>query len=518
MGVLGIALVVLAAGLAALICSWRAHRGALLARQHALESQYRSLDMFRSSVVPQFLMNVTTGTYIEVNDAFGELTGRTRDELIGHSNRDLHLIDSAIREELQRKLREHGHVRNFETKLYRKNGEARDVVIAMDAVRIEGVVHTCVVLTDITKLRQAQEQLRQTQKLESLGLLAGGVAHDFNNMLAVISSCSSMLAESIPAGSPDRELVDDIEGAVTRATSLTRQLLAFSRKQVVQPHVLDLNGVVKDTFKMLRRMVGEDIILTTSLDPDLPRVFIDPGNLVQVLMNLAVNARDAMPRGGSLDLRTRSHGGMVELLVTDSGCGMSEETKAHVFEPFFTTKPHGKGTGMGLAVVHGIIDQAGGRITIDSVVGEGTTFHIFLPVSAAAADVTTEAGVVVENGIETILLVDDDDYLRRSAARALRSRGYTVVEAGSGKAALDAFRDRAGIHLLLTDVVMPGMDGRELAELVRAQCPAAKVLYMSGYTDDAVVRHGVSQGDVILIEKPFRIRALAGKIREVLDA
>jgi len=376
------------------------------------------------------------------------------------------------------------------------------------------------VAEDITMRRDLEAQVRQTQKLESVGLLAGGVAHDFNNVLAVIAANINLLGEGIAASHPDRELVDEIEAAVTRATGLTRQLLAFSRKQVVEPIVLDLNAAISDTRKMLRRMVGEDIVISTSLEPELPPVLIDPGYLVQVVMNLVVNARDAMPLGGELSISTRRVDGEdreVALTVTDTGEGMSDLVKARVFEPFFTTKSDGHGTGLGLSVVHGIIQQAGGRIELDSEVGVGTQFRIVLPAVDAPLDSIADLGTAGARGDERVLLVDDDRHVRRCAARALRARGYSVVEAAD---ALEAIRQlgTSEIDLLVTDVVLPGMDGRQLVEVVQASRPSLKVLYISGYTDDAVVRRGVLHAEVAFLEKPFRNHALAGKVRQVLDA
>ncbi|HSN25594.1 MAG TPA: PAS domain S-box protein, partial [Kofleriaceae bacterium] len=417
-------------------------------------------------------------------------------------------------------------------RIVRGDGSVRWIHDRAFPVRDRGgrVVRIAGLAEDITERRALEDQLRQTQKMESLGLLAGGVAHDFNNLLAVISSSNGMLAESLPSTGEPRELVEEIDAAVQRATSLTRQLLAFSRKQVVEPKVIDINDVVQDTRKMLRRMVGEDVLLQTSLEPELAHVKVDPGYLVQVLMNLAVNARDAMPRGGTLEIATRrvlvdeaqarrhldvAPGPAVELSMTDTGCGMSAETLTHIFEPFFTTKEQGKGTGMGLAVVHGIVEQAGGFIEVDSTLGSGTTFRVYLPVVDAQVDRKDEVAGALAVGAERILFVDDDEYVRRAAARALRSRGYTVLEAADGRAALSQLHD--DIDLLLTDVVMPRMDGRELAQLACQAHPGLKVLYTSGYTDDAIVRHGVADGNFDLIEKPFRVQALATRIRQVLD-
>jgi two-component system, cell cycle sensor histidine kinase and response regulator CckA len=405
-------------------------------------------------------------------------------------------------------------------RIVRPDGKIRSIHVTVVPIRdaAGAVIRVAGVGEDVTDRLQLEEQLRQTQKLESLGLLAGGIAHDFNNILAVIAANGSIMTELVPAGHPDRELVDEIEAAVTRGTSLTRQLLAFSRKQVVEPVVLDLNKVVSDTRKMLRRMVGEDIVIKTSLDPELGHVRIDPGYLVQVLMNLAVNARDAMPRGGTLTLTTRTVGRDSLIEVADTGCGMTPEVKARAFEPFFTTKGLSHGTGLGLSVVHGIVDQAGGRIELESEPGLGTTLWIYLPHVDAPADELPDVADVSARGAEKVIVVDDDLFVRGSTSRALRTRGYQVLEAADGDAALRLLRDHGSdVALLLTDVVMPGMDGRELVEQARSRRPSLKVLYMTGYTDDATLRHGVRRGEVLVLEKPFRSHTLAGRVRQVLD-
>jgi signal transduction histidine kinase/CheY-like chemotaxis protein len=458
---------------------------------------------------------------VEINEAALSWLGRARTEMLAASFESLAIYNEPVRDD---------HVAGVETRVRTKTGE-RDVICWIETFDVAGVAHRLHVLEDITERIALEEQLRQAQKLESLGLLAGGVAHDFNNLLSVIMTCSSLLVDAIPAGHPDRPLVDDIDRAVGRATGLTRQLLAFSRRQVTEPQVLDLNACVNETRKMLRRMVGEDIILTTSLDPSLHAVHVDPGYLVQVIMNLAVNARDAMPRGGMLELATRNvtvddayvrrypqleTGEFVLLLVKDTGCGMSAEVCARVFEPFFTTKAPGHGTGMGLAVVRGIVDQAGGHVAVTSEPGVGTTFEIYLPATNAPCDVRNPEAMRPAFGIETLLLVDDDDYVRRAAARALRTRGYTVLEASTGSAALEMI-DHEPVSMLLTDVVMPGMDGRQLAEAAQVRRPELKVLYISGYADDAVVRHGVMAGEVDLLEKPFHLDTLATRVRRILD-
>ncbi len=416
----------------------------------------------------------------------------------------LHLVDDKPTYDV-RIARPDGAVRWIRTKIFPVRNDHGEII------RVAGVS------TDITEQRTLEEQLRHAQKMESLGMLAGGIAHDFNNLLAVISSCSGLLAESLDRAHPDRELVEDIADAVVRATAMTRQLLAFSRKQVTEPVVLDPNVVVNDTRKLLRRMVGVNIELVTSLEPDLKRVFIDRGHLVQVILNLAVNARDAMPVSGKLSLSTRTVGPNVVLEVSDTGTGMSPEVLARACEPFFTTKEQGKGTGMGLAVVHGIIDHAGGRLEITSEVGLGTTFRIILPAFDGPAQSVRPPSEQASRGVENILIVDDDDYVRRATARALRSRGYAVVEAANGRAALIALAT-APFDLLLTDIVMPGMSGRVLAEAACARFQDLKIMFMTGYTDDAIVHDGVTSGVVDLIEKPFTIPALASKVRQVLDA
>lgn len=477
-----------------------------------------------------WLYDTATKQVVYVSPAYEEVWGRSVDAVVADPDdwmSSIHPEDRAL--VLDWKTRE-SYDETY--RIVRPDGTTRWIHDRAVPVRdaAGNIVRMAGLAEDISERRVLEEQLRQTQKMESLGMLAGGVAHDFNNLLAVIASSSGMLAEDLPATGEQRELVEEIDAAVQRATGLTRQLLAFSRKQVVEPKVIDINAAVQDTRKMLRRMVGEDVLLQTSLEPELGNVKVDPGYLVQVLMNLAVNARDAMPRGGTLEITTRritvdeaqvrshpdvSAGPAVQLSVADTGCGIAPETLAHIFEPFFTTKEQGKGTGMGLAVVHGIVEQAGGFIEVESEIGRGTTFHVYLPIVQAEPTRHEEVAGALAVGAERILLVDDDEYVRRAAARALRARGYTVLEAADGRAALAQLRE--GIDLLLTDVVMPRMDGRQLAELACATHPELKVLYTSGYTDDAIVRHGVADGDFELIEKPFRVSTLATRVRQVLD-
>ena len=393
-----------------------------------------------------------------------------------------------------------------------------------------------VAMRDVTQRRDLEAQLLQAQKMEAVGQLAGGVAHDFNNLLTVISSYSEMLLDDLDADAPGRGDLEEIKHAAARAAALTRQLLAFSRKQVLQPRVLDLNTeVLAGLEKMLRRLIGEDIELVTTLASDLALVHADPGQLEQVVVNLAVNARDAMPNGGRLTIETANAelgaddagrhigvqpGHYVMLAVSDTGTGMSGETLGRMFEPFFTTKEQGKGTGLGLATVHGIVKQSAGDIWVYSEPGQGTTFKIYLPrveepsaMPAAVAPSQLEHG-----GQETILLVEDDDALRVLARKILVSRGYTVLDARNGEDALAVIeRVAQRIDLVATDAVMPGMSGRALAERVGTLRPTTRVLLMSGYTDDDMIRRGILDPRIAFLQKPFTPGALARKVREVLD-
>jgi two-component system cell cycle sensor histidine kinase/response regulator CckA len=387
-------------------------------------------------------------------------------------------------------------------------------------------------------LSKSEEQLRQAQKMEAVGSLAGGIAHDFNNLLSVILSYSELLSEDLRPNDPMREDLDEIKGAGLRAVELTRQLLAFSRQQVLVPKIVDLNEIVGGMEKMLRRLIGEDVELVAIAAPSLRRIVVDPGQIEQVIMNLAVNARDAMPQGGQLTIETAEvdldegaaaeHEGLergrhVMLAVSDTGTGMDHATQARIFEPFFTTKDVGKGTGLGLSTVFGITKQSGGAISAASEPGKGTTFTVYFPVADLAVSAQRSSipppGRHPLRGSETILLVEDEASVRALARTILRKYGYTVLEAQSGGDALLLCEQHpATIDLLLTDVVMPRMSGRQLAERFAAIRPQMKVLYMSGYTDDAVLRHGVVESTSAFIQKPITPEPLARKLREVLDS
>jgi two-component system, cell cycle sensor histidine kinase and response regulator CckA len=388
---------------------------------------------------------------------------------------------------------------------------------------------------DITERRQLEQQLRQAQKMEAIGNLAGGVAHDFNNIVTIITGYSDMLLSRIGPEGPMRRELEQIKKAGDRAHSLTRQLLAFSRRQMLQPKVLDLNAVVTNLEPMLQRLIGENIDLVIELKPELGQVKADPGQVEQVIMNLAINGRDAMPQGGKLLLETdnaeldeayaRRHlpmppGSYVHLAVSDTGHGMDAATQARIFEPFFTTKEQGKGTGLGLSTVYGIVKQSGGYIWVSSERGQGTTFKIYLPRVVAPADSVPPDThwSSLPQGMETVLLVEDEPEVRWLVRDMLRHLGYTVLEARHGiEAQVQSIQHPGPIHLLITDVVMPQMSGRQIAERLTPEHPETKVLYMSGYTDDAVVRHGVLAAHMAFLQKPFSPEALALKVREVLD-
>ncbi|HXW00652.1 MAG TPA: ATP-binding protein, partial [Anaerolineae bacterium] len=378
---------------------------------------------------------------------------------------------------------------------------------------------------------------RQSQKMEAIGKLAGGVAHDFNNILTVITGYSELLLQLHPdEHDPERKDLEQIKRAGDRAASLTRQLLAFSRQQILQLRVLNLNDVVADMSKMLRRLIGEDIDLVILLDEALGHVKADPGQVEQVILNLAINARDAMPQGGKLTIETVNvnldedyarryvevePGPYVMLAVSDTGIGMDAEIQSHLFEPFFTTKEQGKGTGLGLATVHGIVNQSGGHIWVYSEPEQGTTFKIYLPRTDEAVESgdLDQAPAKLLWGSETILLVEDEDMVRELARHILTENGYTVVAASHGEEALQLCERHEGpIHMLLTDVIMPhGMSGRQLAERLALLRPEMKILYMSGYTDNAIVHHGVLDADVNFLQKPFATDALVSKVRQALD-
>jgi PAS domain S-box-containing protein len=396
-----------------------------------------------------------------------------------------------------------------------------------------GFIGSCL---DVTDLKETEEQLRQSQKMEAVGRLAGGIAHDFNNLLTAINGYAELCLSKAQGDETLSEFLKEIKRSGERAAALTSQLLAYSRKQILSPRILNLNSTVAEMDRMLKRLIGEDIELVTMLEPELGWVLADPGQIQQIILNLALNARDAMPQGGRLTLETANvtldsnyistrleakPGPHIMLAVSDTGIGMTEEIKAKIFEPFFTTKEVGKGTGLGLSSVYGIIQQSGGSILVYSEPGQGTTFKIYLPIVEASDEGQPQAEAVDDRtlaGKETILIVEDEETVRTFIRRALTYFGYSILEAKDGKEALQAIESGKSIDLVLTDVVMPGMNGRQLATQLSARLPGAPILFMSGYTDNAIVHHGVLDADATFIQKPFSQSDLLKKIRGILDA
>jgi PAS domain S-box-containing protein len=477
------------------------------------------------------------GILLGVNPAFVSMLGYSAaSELVGRSLPNLY-ADSQQWFTLADYFRSLEQFHGLAAEWVRKDGSSTLVRLSGRAIRGEGNAIFFELFTeDVTERRALEQQLRQSQKMEAIGRLAGGIAHDFNNLLMVISGYCEFLLDRIGSNPELRGPAQEIASAAERATSLTRQLLAFSRKQMLAPKVVDLNAVVTENLKMLTRLIGEDIDLVMVPGGDIGAVKADPGQIEQVIMNLAVNARDAMPHGGKLTIETsnvtlddnyaRFHapvqpGDYVMLAISDTGVGMDTDTQTHIFEPFFTTKGT-KGTGLGLSTVYGIIKQSGGYVWVYSEPGKGTTFKIYLPRISATGE-TMEAEAPAENahpeqGGETILLVEDEPNLRGLTEQYLRNQGYTVLEAADGAAAIQVSNAHPGpIHLLLTDVIMPGMNGRELAQRISSLRPEAKVLYMSGYTENAIGHNGTLDEGITLLQKPFTLPALKAKVREVLD-
>ncbi len=474
------------------------------------------------------------GYFKQLNPAWERTLGFTIQELLAKPFMEfVHPEDREATDAEAAKIRSGMQSVTFENRTLCKDGSYRWMLWSATASGEDQLYYG--VARDITERKQLEQQFLQAQKMEAIGQLAGGIAHDFNNLLTIINGYSQLLLEGIGTDERLRNQVNEIKNAGERAAALTRQLLAFGRRQVLRPQVLDLNGVVSNMDKMLRRLIGEDIDLVTLCREGLGRVKADPGQIEQVIMNLAVNARDAMPRGGKLTLETadveldenytRNHvavrpGRYVMLAVSDTGLGMDAETQAHIFEPFFTTKEQGKGTGLGLATVYGIVKQSGGNVWVYSESGRGTTFKIYLPRVDELADSASAATGQrqVPRGSETVLLVEDEDAVRALVRDVLESSGYNVLEAnGATQALLISERYAKPIHVMLTDVVMPQMGGRELAARIASRHPETKVLYMSGYTDNAIVHHGVLDADTPFLQKPFAPDAVARKVREVLD-
>jgi PAS domain S-box-containing protein len=509
-------------------------------RKHA-EDALRESELRYRTLVDQaadgILVAGSDGRYLEVNTAACQMTGYDAAELRGMMGHDLVVPDESEQPNRPELLRQ-GVTVTAERRIRRKDGSILPVEVSSKLLpdgRMQAIVRDVTErLSADEEKRRLEEQLHHAQRLESLGRLAGGIAHDFNNLLTAILTSCDILRTRLERHDIEARELEQVQRASRRAAALTSQLLSFSRKQIIQPRVVDLNEIVEDTQRMLGRLIGEHIDLEVRLGEEKCLVLADPGQLDQILVNLAVNARDAMGEGGHLVIATRieevddaharrlpgiARGSHVALEVSDTGAGMPRETVEHLFEPFFTTKEQGKGTGLGLATVYGIVSRAGGTIDVDSEVGRGTRLTVYLPRAAGPIDTITPAQswerAVTEGG--TILLVEDEESVRLSATQILTAGGYRVLAATDGEHALRVYEAHDGpIDLLVTDVIMPRMGGPELAQLLRARAPGLKTLFVSGYTDDMLGDRGVVSPDVDLLHKPFSRRPLLDKVREVM--
>jgi len=498
------------------------------------ELKYRTL--FESSLDAVYISS-EDGYFIDINLAAEELFGYRREEMLGMEVKKIY-SNPEDRQIFANTIRRKGFIKNHEVALRQKSGQVIHCLVTAtvrkdvekDRIFYQGIIR------DVSELKKLESQLLQAQKMESIGRLAGGVAHDFNNLLTVITGNAEIMMMSMRGYDPMRDYLLEIQNAADRASALTRQLLAFGRKQTLQPRVVNLNQIIANMDKMLRRIIGEDISLLTIPQPDLWNVKVDPHQIEQVIVNLAVNARDAMPQGGKLTLETsnmmldqdyciKHHGAQpgnyIMLAISDTGCGIKKEILSQIFDPFFTTKDAGKGTGLGLSTVYGIVKQSGGNIYVYSELNQGTSFKIYLPMATEKEAEEVKIGYdpdTLPRGDETILIAEDDTAVRSMAARVLRLQGYKVIEAQSGGDAwLLADRHQGEIQLLLTDVIMPNMNGPEVAKLIKQKRPDMKVMYMSGYTPNAIVHDGILEPGIPYMQKPFRPKTLAQRVREVLD-
>jgi two-component system, cell cycle sensor histidine kinase and response regulator CckA len=463
--------------------------------------------------------------YLLVNRRWEEICGLRGDDVLGYTSGEVLGHRSPAQDEVDREVIETGEVRETMATMLGLDGEEITFLVVKFPLRdAEGKLYAvCTISTDITERRRSAEEraelearLVQAQRLESVGQLAGGVAHDFNNLLSVMLSCVDFASRELPADHPVRDDVEEIGRAADRAAALTRQLLMFSRREVVMPQVVDVAALVRDLERLLNRTLSERVALRISCGPDVVPVLIDPRQLEQVLVNLAVNARDAMPEGGTLSIAVGGTDGGVRITVADDGVGMSPEVRERAFEPFFTTKEAGEGTGLGLASVHGVVTDAGGTIDISSEIGAGTVVTIFLPAAAEelpSADEESPAPVRA-SGSARVLVVEDQDPVRRQACRILADHGYEVRQAGSGDEALARWEP---VDVLVTDVVMPGMGGHQLAEAARQRTPGLRVVYMSGHTDDVIVHDSARQRDIAFVQKPFTHDSLLRAVAEALS-
>ncbi len=507
--------------------------------EERLQAQQRFLRQVLDASPNPIFVKDWDGRYVLVNQAVADIYGTTIDALIGKCDADF----NNNREEVARLLADDREVLTSqrakvipeETVTNSRTGAVHYFqTVKVPLVSEAGTAPQVLgVSAEITERKALETRLLQGQKMEAVGRLAGGIAHDFNNLLTAMLGSASLLFDIVGPNHPATEDAETIRQAALRAAELTRQLLAFSRRQVLAPRVLDVNAVVGEVEKILRRLIGENIALRIALGPDLEAVRADPAQLEQVIVNLVVNARDAMPRGGTLTIETanveldgnyaQEHvvvqpGHYVLLAVTDTGTGMDRDTQARIFEPFFTTKEQGKGTGLGLSSAYGTVKQSGGYIWVYSELGRGTTFKIYLPRERAISDTPPAAAPPAPGGAETVFIVEDQPEVRRLARKSLETRGYTVLEAGSGDEALRLSERYVGpIHLLVTDVIMPGLSGREVALLLTTTRPEMRVLYVSGYPDESIVHHGVLDPGLAFLQKPFTPNTLARKVRQVLD-
>jgi PAS domain S-box-containing protein len=502
---------------------------------HRKEEVLAILDTVLDSSPVAFALYDRDLRLIRINSAFAELTGHAPLDHIGETLGDLSpALATALVPSLELVLAEDAGLRDVEITIdgapdeRGMRGARRHWLASFYPVRTAsgGVLGVGALMLEVSERKNLEEQFRQAQKMEAVGRLAGGIAHDFNNLLTVMSSCSELLLLDLAKDDRRRTDVEEIRRAAQRAAGLTRQLLAFSRKQILQPTMLDLNAIVAEMEKMLRRVLGEDVALATVLDPDLGFVRADHGQVEQVLMNLVVNARDAMPRGGKIILRTRNiaqaHGDpLVALEVIDEGVGIASDALPHIFEPFYTTKEQGKGTGLGLSTVYGIVKQSGGDVEVDTTLGRGTTFRILLPRyrEAPSSGRASPSGIIAPRSRATILLVEDEEAVRALAMRILRREGYTVYVASNAVEAETVFASNGNeIALLVSDLVLPGVGGMDLARRLRDRRPALNVLLMSGYSDRDVGAFQNETDGVAFLQKPFTPDSLVGRVGELLGS
>jgi PAS domain S-box-containing protein len=499
------------------------------------KSEEKYSNVFRAAPVGFAVTTLHEARFLDVNEEFERIFGYKRDELIGRSAFDIDSwVDPDKREQIVNRLRKGELPKDLEMPCRAKNGSALTLRYHGHLIDIEGTAWLLSAFEDITERKRLESQLQQAQKLEAVGRLAGGIAHDFNNMLTVILGQAEMAFSHLAPANPVYESIQEIRNVAERSAELTRQVLTFARKQDAAPRILDLNQAIGERLWMLRRLLGENVALKWNPSRGLWSVRMDPTQLDQVLINLLVNARDAIANVGTLTISTEnklreelspqpgSRAGRVEwvlLTVTDTGTGMNSETLAHIFEPFFTTKEIGKGTGMGLATVYGIVQHNGGRIEVESELGKGTSFRVYLPRTLETAVHVNEAEpTLLAGGHETLLVVEDEPAILKIIRTTLQRLGYSVIEAAAAKNALALANQHEGpLHLLLTDVVMPEMNGLDLYTRIATSHPGIRVIFMSGYSADVFPGSDDGKGDVSFLEKPFSMRQLSAKVREVLD-